>query len=650
MRGAASNALATVLLQRAGGRRRSRRRRRREEEGVALDGGGRPDYFSEDEYECDEREADALLHKLGYRLRLSALAFGYPPCPSCCTPPPRPAREEEGAIAPRGGSSMPSPSPSRGAVGRRFLRTTVIDDALPTSAFRALRRAFRPASRYWSEFYHHRQGNIESTNDQDDDDDDGDEGATRRRKRRRTTTDSNNPSSFASHNIPLPADDDAALLPDQLLRRSKSLLEQVALLIRRRLARRFPDIVDATSVEVWCHRRPRDGEHRLHYDMDEILLWERRRRREEGKRKRSGERRGEGEREEGGRGDATIPIGGAGGGAVGISKERPDESTAARRDDGEAGVSPSPSGASWPAEEEEDDDDDDDGISCPIVSCVLTVRVPGGACRSCGGSGANCAPTIVCDQSILRLRRGEGGEGVGDGGGTARTKNNVGYLCFPRPNRLLAFEGSLLHGVVPGVPPARERRPGGSSSDVGCDCDEDGDSRIGGRSHDDDDDDDDDGGSDVEGDDDTDDHRITLMMGFWGDVRTTISTTTVAMGDGTSSSSGTAGGPPLTGPNVPYASLAGTWTEELDPISMVGDDLAGNNKTRSAEMDQFCSDLVVVDPLWIPILDGTITEDGEKSFSEYSCRRDNDDIQPSSRFFLKSLDPRDIDNEVLSGT
>ena len=234
---AASNALASVLPQRAGGRRRRRRRRRREEEGVALDGGGCPGSFFEDKYEYDERKADTLLHKLGHRL-WSTLAFGYPPCPSCCFPPLHTAREEEGAIAPCGGLSMPlpslsplpSPSPSRGAVGRRFLRTTVIDGALPTSAFRALRRAFRPTSRYWSEFYHHRLRNSELTNDQDNDDNDDDEGATRRRKRRRTTTDNNNPSSFASHNIPLPADDDTAL-PDQLLRRSKLLLEQVALLV-----------------------------------------------------------------------------------------------------------------------------------------------------------------------------------------------------------------------------------------------------------------------------------------------------------------------------------------------------------------------------------------------------------------------------------
>ena len=118
---------------------------------------------------------------------------------------------------------------------RRFLRTTVIDGALSASAFRALQCAFRTTSRYRSEFYHYRRSYSESTNNQDDDDNNDDEGATRQRKRRRTTTDNNNLSSFASHNIPLPADDDAAL-PDQLLRRSKSLLEQVAILVRRRLA------------------------------------------------------------------------------------------------------------------------------------------------------------------------------------------------------------------------------------------------------------------------------------------------------------------------------------------------------------------------------------------------------------------------------
>ena len=167
----------------------------------------------------------------------------------------------------------------------------------------------------------------------------------------------------------------------------------------------------------------------------------------------------------------------------GISKERP-ESTA-RRDGGEAGASPSPSGASRPAE------DDDNGISCPVVSCVLTVRVPGaGAGRTARRRSCATDPyrATVVEAAAAAGRRGRRTSGIS-----------------AAPARMLAFEGSLLHGVVPGVPPARERRPGGSSSDVGCDCDEDGGSRIGGRSHD----DDDDGGSDVEGDDDIDYHRIT---------------------------------------------------------------------------------------------------------------------------------------------
>ena len=128
MRGAESPALAAVLLQRAGGRRR----RRRWEEGVALNDGGRPGSF------YDEREVEALLHHLGYRLRLWTLTFGYPPRPSCL--PLRPAREE-GAIA-RGGSS--SSSPLRAV--RILLRTAIVDDALPPSAFCALPCAFCPTS------------------------------------------------------------------------------------------------------------------------------------------------------------------------------------------------------------------------------------------------------------------------------------------------------------------------------------------------------------------------------------------------------------------------------------------------------------------------------------------------------------------------
>ncbi len=178
---AASNALATVLLQRAGGRRR-RRRRRREEEGVPLDGSGCPGSFSKDEYKYDKRKANALLHKLGHRL-WSMLAFGYQSCPSCCFPPPPP--HSGGGGCDRAARGIVDAVTVAVAVTRRcrkkirrFLCTTVIDGTLPTSAFRALRRVFCPTSRYWLEFYHHRQRNSESMNNQDDDDNKDDKGAT----------------------------------------------------------------------------------------------------------------------------------------------------------------------------------------------------------------------------------------------------------------------------------------------------------------------------------------------------------------------------------------------------------------------------------------------------------------------------------------
>ncbi len=123
----------------------------------------------------------------------------------------------------------------------------------------------------------------------DDDDDEGG-GATRGRKRRWTNTDDDDDgedhhrhSTFVSHNTPLltPAacGDDAHATLSDAMRRSRSLLEQAAFLISRwHLICRFPEIVNATSVEVWRHQRPRDhGSHRLHYDMDEVALLERRR-------------------------------------------------------------------------------------------------------------------------------------------------------------------------------------------------------------------------------------------------------------------------------------------------------------------------------------------------------------------------------------
>ncbi len=90
--------------------------------------------------------------------------FGYPPCPLCL--PLRPAWEE-GAIV-RGGSLLLSPSLSR-AIGI-FLRTTVVDDALPPLSFCALQCAFCPTSTYWLEFYYRQGSSGGSTNNRNNND------------------------------------------------------------------------------------------------------------------------------------------------------------------------------------------------------------------------------------------------------------------------------------------------------------------------------------------------------------------------------------------------------------------------------------------------------------------------------------------------
>ncbi len=435
-------------------------------------------------------------------------------------------------------------------------------------------------------------------NTDDDDDDGGDDHHHHRRSRRRHCR-----STFVSHNIPLPplgtiCGNDARATLSDAMRRSRSVLEQAAIVIsRRRLMRRFPDIENATSVEVWCHIRSRDhGGHRLHYDMDEIRLWDRRRRKMAG---------------------------------IGGSWDGP-RTTHSHKDDDDNEV------------------DDDDGVQCPIVSCVLTIAIPDDSCLLCGGA-LNSSPTIVCDQSILvnrrrrRYRRRDGTVRGGEGTRISSNYNdNVGRLCFPRPNRLLAFDGSLLHGVLPGMTSQRLVRPtmGAPSRDDDSDSyrEEDG-----GGSNDEDDENDDDGDLIEEANDDVENHRITLMMGFWKDVRTTTT-----IGADASTSFG-ANGRSTIGPNVPYLPREGTWTEEFEPIPVSGDDLAGMEST-SVRTDETIDGLEMIHPLWIPITDGDTTAKDATSIGVNSRHDGDDGIQFSSRFFLKSMDPKDIDDEVLSGT
>jgi hypothetical protein len=198
-----------------------------------------------------------------------------------------------------------------------------------------------------------------------------------------------------------------------------------------------------------------------------------------------------------------------------------------------------------------------------------------------------------------------------------------------------------LHGVVPGMTARRFVRPLTKSSSCDDGNDRDWEEDDEGSGHD--EDEDEGGGLIVEANADAANRRITLMMGFWKDVRTT--TTTI---DDTSSSSD-ADGRSMIGPNVPYSPQGGTWTEEFEPIPVGGDDLS-SMEMKSVTTDEMIDGLDVIDPLWVPMVDDNTREEDAKSFREYSRHDGDNGIQRSSRFFLKSMNPGVIDDEVLSGT
>lgn len=487
---------------------------------LLLQRSGRKSCNSIGDGDIDEKEADDLMWKLGYRLRLSKMAFGYPRCSSCCSQYGANDRQQS----------------SREAIFSEQRVVAVIDNLLPTTLSDALQHALRPGSRYWSEFYN----NTISIKYQEESVD---------RSTDNQTTQRWDTNQFASHNIPLPRcyeTSPATLLLDQL-QHSKSLLEQVAIITQHRLRERFPDVLKATSVEVWSHRRPTDGQHQLHYDMDEIRLWKHRQLMLEERQTKRRKTHGDVER------NANIE-------AI-PQKDRTHEAC-------------------------------NDGVSCPIVSCVLTITVPAASkCCLCGGK-ENSAPTIICNQSIM----------IGDG-----CQSNNGYLCFPVPNRLLAFEGSLLHGVIPGIPFAQTSNSGSEESDISCSngCD----------------------GAEI-----VNNHRITFMMGFWEAVCTTSTSKTTNSGEH--------------GPNVPFESICrnNTWTEEFKAFSITSSDIA-NVKTNVSRANNEHLDVSVLCPLWVPVVSGVNTETNE-SFGEYSA---GNATKQHGRYFLKSLDPTEIDNEVLNG-
>ncbi len=407
-----------------------------------------------------EREADEILRKLGYRLRLSTKAFGYPAC--------------ECEVFDKSNCKLKTNEESK-------LPLVMIDDILPQPLFDALRHSFRPNSRYWTNFY------SKTTND--------DEGGTRR--------------IFASHNISLPTI--TQLTYTKCIDQASSLIEQVAIIVKHCLSEHFPSIMGATSAEVWSHRRPPDAQHQLHYDMDEIRLHR-------------------------------------------LKQQHKDDCNSTTRGNKRQKVED--------CSEERNISNKAEDLNmmkdiCPIISCVLTISVPNEAkaCDKCGRLG-DSAPTLVCNQSLLGSR------------------SNEGWLCYPRLNRLVAFDGSLLHAVVPGIPSEA------LSEDEG-DC-----------------------------------SRVTLMMGFWKEVTLTVP-------DETSQS--------LTvGPNVPFPS---SLLDEFKPISF--------NKNTFAMYRQAATNHVVdpnlVRPLWTEI-----DQAGDSDEVATASERDF-----SGRFFLKSIDPANIDKKVL---
>ena len=319
--------------------------------------------------QASEREADKILVKLGYRLRLSTKAFGYPAC-ECA-----------------GDKSRCEMKTNKNST----LPLLIIDDILPQPLFKALRHSMRPKSTYWTNFY---SKTIEGRFDHEGD------------KRR----------IFASHNVSLPKSTE--LTYTECIQNASSLIEQVAIIIKHCLLKHFPSVSAASSAEVWAHRRPPDAQHQLHYDMDEIRLHALKQR------------------------------------------HKHECNSSPTRDKKKQKVDNCSDERSKSNQAEELSRIKND--LCPIISCVLTVNVPNKTkkCDRCGRHGDG-APTLVCNQSVLGRR------------------SNEGWLCYPRLNRLVAFEGSLLHAVVPGLP------------------------------------------SEPLDEDDDDYSRVTLMMGFWKEVTLT---------------------------------------------------------------------------------------------------------------------------------
>ena len=197
--------------------------------------------------------------------------------------------------------------------------------------------------------------------------------------------------------------------------------------------------------------------------------------------------------------------------------------------------------------------------SSPLVSCVLYIDVPSPS------SVLSSAPTLLCDRRL----------------DSTAAASNAGWLSYPLTNRLLAFDGRLLHAVVPGVvpPPEPVVRGGGGG-----------------------------GGGGGEG------RRVTLMIGYWP---SGVSTSRYDLS--------------CLGPNMPLprAAKVPSWLKDLQPsadYSPVSDPVVGK--------------LVYVPSVWVPVPAGKASDFGVLA---------DEDVSFTGRFFLRSGDPKEIDDEVLRG-
>lgn len=154
----------------------------------------------------------------------------------------------------------------------------------------------------------------------------------------------------------------------------------------------------------------------------------------------------------------------------------------------------------------------DQPIPHPLVSCVLYLDTDGGA------------PTLVTDHHI----RDEASPGA-----------SRGWLCHPRPNRCLLFDGGLLHGVVPWALPPK----GGSA------------------------------------------HRTTLMLGFW-DRTPALTDDDLALG------------PNMTRPfrgGLPAGSGAPSWPE------LAAGAAAEDSARAPTPPERGDAQVQAVSPVWVPV-------------------------------------------------